>query len=315
MPTGQRTPTTHPQRRPNKLKSLPAERQGHLAMLSFSLLVSLSFFFGHFVAREIDPGALMVLRFALASAVLFVVLLSMRARPVFRRFWRFLLIGGCMAIYFITMFEALRMTTAISTAAVFTLTPLMAAGFGRLFLHQRPGRWTLSALMVGGAGAVWVIFRADLEALLRFEIGPGETLFVFGSMAHAAVPALSRRFCDDVPPLQTAFATTLGALVVTTLYAAPELVATPFALLPAQVWWVLIYLAVATTAGTFFLVQYASKRLPGSKVMAYTYLVPSWVVFWEVLALGHLPTPALLLGILGTIIALLMLLRDEVHAQ
>ena len=293
------------------MRALSTEGQGHIAMLAFSLLVSLSFFFGQFIASDIDPSALMALRFVVAIAILFVILRALRVEIVLRRFWRFALIGGCMAAYFITMFEALRLTTAVSTAAVFTLTPLLAAGFGLLLLGQRTGFWVLVALLIGAAGAIWVIFRADVSALLRFEIGPGEAIFFFGTVAHGAVPALLRRLCADVSPLQSSFATTLGALIVTGAYAFPELISTPFASLPPRVWWVMLYLAIVTTAGTFFLLQYASKRLPGSKVMAYTYLVPSWVIFWEIAALSRWPVPAILAGILATVIALVMLLRGE----
>lgn len=280
-------------------------------MLTFSALVSLSFFLGQFVARDLDPSALMAARFALAALALWGVLLVSGSAPVWRAPWRFLLIGGCMAVYFITMFEALRVTTAVSTAAVFTLTPVMAAGFGWLLLRQSTGLYVLSALAIGAAGALWVIFRAGIDALLRFDIGPGEALFTIGALAHAAVPALSRKTCADVTPLQAAFGTSFGALLVTLVYAAPEVMATPWADLPARVWWVLIYLALGTTAITFFLVQYASTRLPGPKVMAYTYLVPSWVVLWEVTARGLWPVPALLFGIAGTILALVMLLRGD----
>lgn len=283
-------------------------------MLLFSLLVSLSFFFGHFIAGDIDPGVLMALRFTVASAMLWALLQWLRIVPVWGRFWRFALIGALMAIYFITMFEALARTTAVSTAAVFTLTPLMAAGYGWLILRQKTGPWVLAALLIGAAGAVWVIFRADLAALLRFEIGAGEAIFFFGALAHAAVPALLRRYCQDVSPLQSSFGTTVGALLVTSVYAAPEAMITPFLDLPARVWWVLAYLAIVTTALTFFLLQYASKRLPPAKVMAYTYLVPSWVVVWDISA-GRWPASLILFGIGATLFALLMLLRVEAPAQ
>ncbi|SUZ30832.1 hypothetical protein ROE7235_00561 [Roseibaca ekhonensis] len=283
-------------------------------MLLFSLLVSLSFFFGHFIAGDIDPGVLMALRFAVAAFMLWGLLLWLRVAPVWARFWRFALVGALMAIYFITMFEALARTTAVSTAAVFTLTPLMAAGYGWLILRHNTGPWVLAALLIGAAGAVWVIFRADLAALLRFEIGTGEAIFFFGALAHAAVPALLRRYCQDVSPLQSSFGTTVGALLVTWVYAAPEAMITPFLDLPARVWWVLAYLAIVTTALTFFLLQYASKRLPPAKVMAYTYLVPTWVVAWDISA-GRWPASPILFGIAATLIALLMLLRVEVPAR
>jgi drug/metabolite transporter (DMT)-like permease len=297
------------------MQALTAPGQGHAAMLAFSVLVSLSFFLGHGVARDIDPGVLMTLRFALASVVLWGVLRAFGVQPVLRGSWRFLLIGGCMAAYFITMFEALRLTSAVSTAAVFTLTPLLAAGFGLLILGQRTGPWVMTALIIGASGAIWVIFRADLAALMRFEVGPGETIFAFGTLAHAAVPALLRKLYREASALQSSFATTIGALIVTALYAAPDLWSTSYASLPARVWWVLAYLAVVTTACTFFLLQFASQRLPGTKVMAYTYLVPCWVVLWEVLAYARWPSPAILLGIGGAVVALLLLLRAEAPAQ
>jgi hypothetical protein len=51
-------------------------------------------------------------------------------------------------------------------------------------------------------------------------------------------------------------------------------------------------------------------RLPSSKVMAYTYLAPSWVLMWE-LALGQpVPPIAVLAGVGLTIAALGVLLKD-----
>ncbi|MEY5038265.1 MAG: hypothetical protein RL472_1371, partial [Pseudomonadota bacterium] len=90
-----------------------------------------------------------------------------------------------------------------------------------------------------------------------------------------------------------------------------DVLATDWAALPAIVWICLIYVSVAASSMTFVLLQYATLRLPSAKVMAYTYLVPSWVILWEI-ALGRTPPPALVLGgVALTILALLMLLRDE----
>jgi len=49
--------------------------------------------------------------------------------------------------------------------------------------------------------------------------------------------------------------------------------------------------------------------------MAYTYLTPSWVILWEA-ALGNgFPVPAVLAGVLATVLALALLLRDETSTQ
>ena len=71
------------------------------------------------------------------------------------------------------------------------------------------------------------------------------------------------------------------------------------------------YIAVFASAATFVLLQYASLRLPSAKVMAYTYLTPSWVIGWEIL-LGRGAPPALVLvGVVLTVVALVLLLQED----
>jgi len=70
------------------------------------------------------------------------------------------------------------------------------------------------------------------------------------------------------------------------LYGAGEIVATDWTALPAVVWLAIAYLAIFTTAGTFFLLQFAAMRLPAAKVLAYNYLTPTLIIVYEGL-LGH----------------------------
>src|SRR3546814_8019723 len=69
------------------------------------------------------------------------------------------------------MFEGLRLAHPVALAAAFTLTPLMTAGFARLFLRQTLSPAVLLALVLAGVGAHWVIFRADLGRLLALDLG------------------------------------------------------------------------------------------------------------------------------------------------
>ena len=174
----------------------------------------------------------------------------------------------------------------MSLSVVFTLTPVMAAGFGWLAMGQRTGAYTAASLALAAAGALWVIFDADLRAAATLSIGAGEALMLAGCAAHAAYAALVPRLSRG----EGALTQTLGMLVagsaILAVIAAPDLATTPWAALPGVVWLALIYLAIASSAVSFFLVQYAGLRLPAAKVMAYTYLTPAWVILWEG-ALGH----------------------------
>ena len=101
----------------------------------------------------------------------------------------------------------------------------------------------------------------------------------------------------------------IGGSVILLIIGAPAIADIAWATLPPIVWIALAYLAFVTTGGTMFLVQYAAMRIPASKVMAYTYLTPSFVILWEIAFGGALPPVALLGGIALTVLALLFLLR------
>jgi len=286
-------------------------------MLLFSAVVAGSFSLGHIIANDISPAALTALRFLLAALVMAVW--TWRTCGISRRdlgsAWRYLLLGGLMGTYFVLMFEGLKTAPAVSTSAVFTLTPALSAVFGYLLLSQRVNAWVALALSVGGVGAVWVIFGADLDALLTFQIGRGEAIFFFGCVAHAFYTPLVRKLNRGQSPVVFTFGTIMGALVMLLIYGARDLVATDYSALPPMVWVTLVYLAVFASALSFFLVQYSTLHLPSAKVMAYTYLTPSWVILWEA-ALGNgFPVPAVLAGVLATILALTLLLRDETTNQ
>lgn len=282
-------------------------------MLLFSALVAGSFSLGAMAANEIDPLALTAVRFLLA-AVLVGVLVRINGgitSSALRAPWRYLLMGGLFAFYLVMMFEGLKTAPPVSTSAVFTLTPLMSAGFGFVLLRQRLTGRMAFALGIGAIGALWVIFRANLSALLAFEPGRGELVFFIGCISHALYTPVVRWVNRGEPPLVFTFGMLLSGFLILGIYGMPQIRATDWLHLPPIVWITLFYIAIFASAGTAFLLQFAALRLPSSKVMAYTYVTPSWVILWEI-ALGNgAPTGLVLFGIGLTFVALWLLLKDE----
>jgi drug/metabolite transporter (DMT)-like permease len=292
--------------------ALTQSQRGHLAMLAFSALVAGSFSLGALAAPHVDPGALTVLRFVLAGVLVGAAALATTGLPrsAWQAPWRYLVLGALLAAYFVLMFEGLKTAAPVSTAAVFTLTPVMAAGFGWLFLRQGLTRRMALALAIGAAGALWVIFRADLSALLALQIGPGEVTYFWGCVAHAAYAPLVRKLNRGEPAVVFTFGMMVAGTLLLAVYALPAIRATDWAALPTIVWVTLVYVSVAASAMTFVLLQYATLRLPSAKVMAYTYLVPSWVILWEIALHGAVPPGLVLAGVAMTAVALWLLLED-----
>ena len=282
-------------------------------MLTFSALVAGSFSLGALVANDVDPAAFNALRFLLAAFCVGALALGRGGfQPAaFRAPWRYGVLGGLFALYFVLMFEGLKTAPPVAAAAVFTLVPLMAAGFAWVLLRQVLTGRMAAALAIGGVGALWVIFRADLGAVLAFDVGRGEAIYFIGCISHAIYTPMVRRLNRGESAVMFTFGTLVAGAVILLAYAGAEILRTDWVEMPAMVWVTLIYVAIFATGITVVLLQFATLRLPSAKVMAYTYLVPSWVIVWEIV-LGNGAPAALVLGGVGlTILALWMLLRDD----
>lgn len=281
----------------------------HLAMLVFAALVAGSYSIGAMAVPHVGPAAINAMRFVFGVAVMagvaLVLLRGRISRP--RAVWRYGVLGGLMAVFFVTMFMALRLTDPVSAGAVFTLMPLMAAFFGWLFLGQVPRGVVLASLVFAGLGAVWVIFRGDVDAMLAFDLGPGEAIFLVGCACHAAYAPLVRRLNRGEPLVVFTLWTLAATGLWIAAYGAREIAATDWLALPAIVWIAIAYLAVFTTACTTFVVQFAAMRLPASKVLAYTYLTPCCIIVIEGL-LGHgWAGASVMVGALVTVMGLAVL--------
>lgn len=291
--------------------TLSPTARGHLAMLAFSLLIAGSFTFGTRIAGLMDPMTLTAIRFALAGALVgaFAAVRPGIRAAHFRAPWRYGVLGGLFAFYFAVMFVGLKTAAPVSAAAVFTLTPAMSAVFGYLLLGQVTTRWMALALAVGALGAGWVIFRGDLRAALAFDVGRGEAIYFVACIAHAIYTPMVRRLNRGEPAVVFTLGMIVAGFAILAVLSVRDLVSFDYGALPPVFWVGLAYLAVCSSAMTFYLLQYATLVLPSANVMAYTYLTPSWVIVWEIAFGGALPAPVVWIGVAVTGIALIMLLR------
>lgn len=282
---------------------------GHAAMLTYAALVAGSFSFGALAAPHIGAATLTAARFFLAAILMVAVMMAISGRSLSRPTgaWRYVLLGTLMGIFFVLMFVALETTDPVSTSAVFTLIPLMSAAFGYLLLRQISGRIVLVSLVISAIGALWVIFRGDLDRALAFDVGRGEAIFFVGCVCQAAYGPFVRLLNRGESVLEFTCWTLVAATICVTVYALPEIAATDWSRIPPVVWYCLAYLTVFATAISFFLLQYASLRLPAAKVFAYGYLVPSFVILQEGLFAQNWVSPVVAVGAVITVTGLFVL--------
>jgi len=171
------------------------------------------------------------------------------------------------------------------------------------------------AISLGAMGAIWVIFEGNLENLLAFRIGYGELLFFWGCVGHALyailIPILNK---GENAASQTLGTLSAGFLLLILIFT-NDVVETNWTSLSPLIWITIIYLATIATAFTFFLIQFAAKRISASKVMAYTYAVPFWVALGEIFINSSFPNTNIIFGGLIIAFALLMLISDNTTAN
>jgi drug/metabolite transporter (DMT)-like permease len=287
--------------------------QSHLAMLGFSVLVAGSFSLGSIIANDISPIALTAVRFILAAIVIGIIAISTGSvtQAALKSPWRYLVLGGIFSVYFVLMFEGLKTTTPVSTVAIFTLIPAVSAIAGFVILGQIVSSRIVVALIIGALGALWVIFRADIQLLSTFSIGRGELIFFVGCIAHAIMPILFRLLNRGENPLMVTFGLLISGAIILCIIGVREIIETDWIGLPTIVWVVIFYVSICASAITFVLLQFASMHLPATNVMAYTYLTPIWVLVWE-LFLGHSVPPLWVLGgVFLAVVSVTLLLKTS----
>jgi drug/metabolite transporter (DMT)-like permease len=280
----------------------------HLLMVIAAILVSTSFTVGAAITRELDPVVLTLIRFTVA-AVIFGPLVHYRYGLSFSfpLFLRCGLISGCLVIFFCCMFLSLRYTSALNTSVIFALVPSISGVYALFINGERLGRGQLLALVCGMVGVVWVIFRGDPVQLLAMEWNRGDLIFLGGCFAMGLyTPLVKLLQRGESMAVMTFWVLVTGSLWLLAL-AGGNLSVVGWADVPLFAWVGIGYLAIFTTIITFFLTQLAVPYLGPTKVMAYSYLYPGFVLLID-LGLGHgLPPLRVIPGVLVVLTAMFFL--------
>lgn len=252
----------------------------HLGMLLWALIVGLSFPAVGLMSEGLPPLLLTALRFAIAALALWLLVRREPDRwPSLPGLALYALMGLCLAGFFGAMFWAAHRTTALSMSALFVSIPLLAYCLGRgLGVEPRAGR-LLGILMLGAVGALGLAWAETGAQPGELQFGIGEVVFLFGCLATALYPVLSkwgleRGLLSHRAALRTFWSLLIGGMLIGLLglsLEAPHALAT-MTLSDALL---LAYLGVFSSGVTFWLLQRATSVLTPGAVTAYSYLVPS----------------------------------------
>jgi len=296
--------------------------RAHLGMLLRALILGLSFTVVGLMGQALPPLLLTALRFAIAaSALLPVIWRTSGGLPRLPGFALYAILGVCQAAFFGAMFWAAHRMSALSMTVLNVSVPFLAYCFGLGFRVEKSSASLVGILALGACGALglaWAENGSELGGVQGgLHLGVAESVFFAGCVGLALYSVLSkwglsRQVISERAAVRTFWSLALGAVLVGALGLMED---TPGALRHLTLWdvFLLIYLGVFSTGGTFWLLQRAAAVLTPATTMAYSYAPPfvSMLLLFirepQTLSLRWLP------GSVLVVLAIALLLRRDVE--
>ena len=279
----------------------------HLLAVLMTLFIAGSFISAAELSGVIHPVALTLLRFIGAILALSpVILLIPKHRTSLKKvLLKSLIISLFYSVFFICMFKAMETTTALNTSALYTLVPFITALLCFVFFRETVSRYMLNAYTIGTMGAMWVIFKGDVSAVLSLSLNSGDLYFLFGCFSMAGYSIAMKKLYKGESMPAMVFCTLLGGAIWMTLVLV-------LLELPLEIGRVdqagfvhLAYLAVFATLFSTLIMQKITVQLGPTKVMAYVFVTPVLVVLLQYFLKGasiiNAIYPGIILSVLATI--------------
>lgn len=289
-------------------------RRDLVDLLLLGAIWGASFLFMRLGAAEFGPVALAFVRVAGAAALLVPLMLLRRQGAAWRTH------GGAIAgvgvvnsalPFVLYAVAALALTTALMSVFNATVS-IWAALIAWLWLKERldPLRWLGLAIGVAGVlGLSWG--KADFRP---GEHGVSAAVGVAACLAATWLYGLganvSRRWLQGVAPLAVAAGSQTAAALA---LAVPGLWLWPATPPGAKAWAAALALSLLCTGLAYILYFRLLARTSAAAATSVTFLIPPFALLWGYLALGEVPTGAMLAGcaviLLGTALATGLLRR------
>ncbi len=257
----------------------------HGLMLFTMTLIAFSFPVGAAITHAMPPEVMMFIRFLMASILFapYVFIKNGFQIPPFKSLLNYTLLSVPLVVFFWCMFESLRFTSAMNTGALYTTVPAMTAVFAFFINKARTGKLRSFGLLLGTVGALWIVFRGELSALLNIDVNSGDLIFLLGCFFMAAYgPLVKKLYAGEPMEVMTLWVIFIGTILLL-LLSMNNLTQIQWLEVKPSVYLGLGYLAIFTTLLSFFVLQLATVKIGATKVAAYGYLTPILVIVLSVL--------------------------------
>ncbi len=288
--------------------------KAHIYVVIATIFIAGSFLASYKLSSTIDAISLTLYRFVLALIFLspLVIFNKNRIKAVPKLLPKAMVISLFYSLYFIGMFKALEYTTVLNTGSIYTLVPLMTAILCIFFFKEKIPLAQLIVYIIGIISTLIVVFKANLELLLKFSLNQGDIIFLIASLSMALYSIfLKVLYKKDDDIIVLVFSTLMAGIIWMSFTMWILDIPYEWEKIEGNLLFSMLYLVVATTILTLFLYQKATLILGPKKVMAYIYISPSLVALIMFIFEKQTISLGVFIGILLSTIATIIILRQK----
>ena len=274
----------------------------YLKLFLTAVLWGGTFVAGRIVAQEVEPAAGSFLRFAVASLLLVAMIWQVEGRlpiPSRKQMIPLLLLGMTgVAAYNIFFFLGLKIIPASRASLIVATNPVFIALGSALLFKDRLTSSRIAGIALCLTGAVIVISRGDIMALLSQGVGTGETFILGCIVSWVSYSLIGRGVLKEISPL---VAVAYACLIGTIILAVPAVLE---GMIPALTgysltsWLGILFLGILGTVVAFIWYYEGIKALGPTRAAVFINFVPVSGVLLGWLILDETINISLVLGAL-----------------
>lgn len=245
---------------------------------SFYALLAVSFWGLSFVSTKVllqslDPGTILVSRFAIGALFLLILLLCLRIPLLLPlRYFPHLIILSILGVFVHQFLQATALMTIDASDAgwMISFAPIFTCVLSFLFLHER---LTLPK-MIGIVAAVCGVFMITSQNLFVFSFDFGHSLMLLSTFNWAVYSILLKGLRIPLPPLTITFYMCLIGTLLTVPFFASTDGWNALSTLEWNHWLHLLFLGIFVSGIAYYYWTKALQVLEANRVSSFLYIEP-----------------------------------------
>ena len=252
----------------------------YLALIA-AFLATTIYGINHTVAKEVMPvyigsSGFIMLRLLGATLIFWLISLFTPNEKIEKKDFLKILIASIlgMCVNMLAFFRGLELSTPINSGIIITLSPVLVLILSYFFLKEKITTKKIIGILIGFAGAVFLILNSSKTGVNAPNIPLGNSFFLLNASAYAGYLIVIKPLTNKYNIFTLMKWLFLIGLILSTPITFNQFVEVNWTELPWFAIWRMAYVVIGTTFLTYLFNVYVLKTLSPTTVGSFIYLQP-----------------------------------------